>query len=58
MTNPKKKPKTGDVVGWAWMLSDSVIWMGISRSDARNWRKYGRGSGVKLMRLAKLVLTK
>lgn len=54
----KKKPKTGDIVGWAWILDGDAVWMSDTRKDAREWKKDARGPAVKHLRLAKIVLAK
>lgn len=60
MTKPKKKPKTGDVVGWAIVNSynGDIVCIRYSREDARQqaWREtYSEGS---IHRIAKIVLAK
>lgn len=58
MSKTKKKPKTGDVVGWAYTLWGEFMWLGDSRRKAREWKKSVRGHEVKNLRLAKIVLAK
>lgn len=62
MTKPKKKPKTGDVVGWA-IVNDAgrvVIWfMPGSRGNARKeCRVLNRIGNNGVCRIAKIVLAK
>ena len=60
MTKPKKKPKTGDVVGWAIVnrvggLYDAYESRHQARLNLLDAQKYG---GVKPYRIAKIVLAK
>lgn len=58
MTKQKKKPKTGDVVGWAVVnrtgrLYDSYRTRKVARENLKDAQVYG---SVKPYRLAKIVL--
>ncbi len=60
MTKPKKKPKTGDVVGWAVIntKTGSVVYVRSSRKNAREqaWRE--TYSENVIHRIGKIVLAK
>lgn len=60
MSNPKKKPKTGDVVGWAVVNRVCGVYdTYVSRSQARlNLADAQKNGGVKPYRIAKIVLAK
>lgn len=58
MTKPKKNPKTGDVVGWVWMLDGNVEWISDTRKDAIEFKKDARIELSKSIKLAKIVLAK
>lgn len=62
MTKPKKKPKTGDVVGWLVVDCDfDIIYEVQSRSEARKGLTKANANpdaSCKPFRIAKIVLAK
>jgi hypothetical protein len=61
MTKPKKKPKTGDVVGWVVLDNEGDIRGGVrsSREDSRSAKEWMNDrASCPPYRIAKIVLAK
>lgn len=60
MTKPKKKPKTGDVVGWAIVNGVHFVYdsFGTRRAARKDLAYANKHGSVKPYRIAKIVLAK